>query len=150
MCPPQHPRHLQQFGRLGHQRLLHNQTQVMLSWRGMFLVDLCQNQNPLDVLEDILSEAKQKAGAANSKQKKQSDEELEKEKRLAELEKQAQERKQQEAILLQQKVAELQQVKHSPQYQARTNQEQQKQEQKQKQAEELEGHEIIQLKHSKI
>lgn len=113
--------------------------------------------NPLDALEQILKEAKQKAGGANDEptapaseaapELTQADEEAA---RLAVIQQKANEQGEVDQEAIAQQLAALQQVATTPEYQARVSQDEQKKvtdEEKRKQADE---NAIIQLGHTKV
>jgi hypothetical protein len=99
------------------------------------------NQSPLDVLDQILKDAQSKAKDAV-------------ESKVAEDEKKAVEERERQKKLDQQRIAEemkkLEEVKTTPQYQAMVEQRQEVEEKKVEKQHELDGMEIIQLKHDKM
>ncbi len=106
-------------------------------------------QNPLDVLEDILNDAKKKSGGGDPDEAKKKAEEEEAQK-LAEVEAAEQQQRAKDAQALKQQIAGLSAIKETPQYQARLEQDAEKQEQQQQDQADGEGFEIRQLGHTKI
>jgi hypothetical protein len=97
--------------------------------------------NPLDVLDQILNEAQDKAGEAIAAREKAEAQKIQEEldrKREADKQKIAQE------------IANVTAMKQSPQYQARVEQDQKEEKQEEEKAEKLEGMEIVQVAHGQI
>jgi len=110
--------------------------------------------NPLDALEQILNEAKSKAGAADDKKKKEDEAALvakqEEEAKLAEYNRIKEEKKIEDAANIRDHIAGLQNIGNTPEEQARMQQVQEKKDAADQKAQDLEESEIHQLGHTKI
>lgn len=100
-----------------------------------------QGQSPLDVLDQILNDAQDKAA-------KEADEKAKEEERKVQEELERQ--KQEDARKLQEELEKLKNVTQSPEYQARVEQQQTEDQQSQDKKTAMEGLEIIQIGHTKI
>jgi hypothetical protein len=103
-------------------------------------------QSPLAILEEILDESKKASSAQDAAQEQKATEAAQ----LAEAKANMAAKIEQDQTLIQQQLAQLQTIQDTPQYQARMTQEEAKKDQAEDSQDGLAGHEIRQIKHTKI
>lgn len=110
------------------------------------------DKNPLDVLEEILKDAKSKGGAGNAPSGPSAEElaAQEEARQLAEAEQVMSEKKKDDEEKLKLQIQELQTITDTPENQARVEQIEEKKQQEANQKVADEGFEIEQLGHSKV
>lgn len=109
------------------------------------------DQNPLDVLEEILNDAKNKG--QKSDPNAPTPEQIAAQKEVEELKKAEalmQERQQEDVQKMVEQIGELDSIKQTPEYQARVEQIEEKKQEEVSQQQAQDGYEIEQLQHTKI
>lgn len=106
-----------------------------------------KKKDPLDVLEDILADAKKVAGDANQAKK---DAEAEEQRKEAEMKAQMEQHAAQDAATLVIQQQELSQIAQTPEIQERIRQDQEKKQEEQAEKVAAQGYDIKQLGHTKL
>lgn len=104
-----------------------------------------KKKSPLDILEDVLEDAKSASTA--KKATKQADEEK---KKKEELEVMREQKKAEEEILIQEQLSKMNEISHSPAAQTRRAQEKAEVDKERDQESSQDGYEIHQLGHKKV